>query len=111
MGSVRFVLQVLPFLKAIGQLIKAADGRRTIYLWSLPIYIVASPIVGLSTNIYQLTLFRGIQSFGVCSFINVGAGTVMGVFEPEKRGFAFGMFAAVSTSYIPFGFRCRIDVW
>lgn len=68
-------------------------GRKTLYLVSLIIYIVANILLAaVPANIGALFFLRILQAFGVSSVMSVGAGTVADVVEPKNRAKAISYF-------------------
>ncbi|RYZ26169.1 MAG: DHA2 family efflux MFS transporter permease subunit [Chitinophagaceae bacterium] len=70
-------------------------GRRKLYLIGIIIFLVASTLCGLSQNMTQLILFRGLQGIGggammVNSFAIIGE-----VFPPAERGKYQGLIGSV----------------
>ncbi|KAL0094622.1 major facilitator superfamily domain-containing protein [Phycomyces blakesleeanus] len=65
--------------------------RRTLYLSSLIVFIVASVGCGLSGNVWVLVVLRCIQSVGTSVTNSVGAGTVSDCWEVTERGSAFSI--------------------
>lgn len=68
-------------------------GRKTIYLVSLAIFIIASLLLAvLPTNLAALFVLRILQAFGACGVTSIGAGTVADVTEPKHRASALSIF-------------------
>lgn len=72
------------------------DGRRPIYLASLPCLCIGSLGVASSHSVPTLMAWRVFQAFGTSSGISVGAGVIGDIYKVEERGAAIGMFFAVS---------------
>ncbi len=72
-----------------------ADGRRPVYLCSLPILIVGSIGVALAQNIPSLLFWRFLQSLGAAPAQVVGAGVTGDIYRLEERGRAMGIFFGV----------------
>ncbi|KAI8799813.1 dityrosine transporter A [Cladochytrium replicatum] len=72
----------------------AADlfGRRTIYIASLPIFIVSSIALAFTQSYPTLLVFRIFQGVGAAAVQSVGAGTIADLFPPLERGRAMSMF-------------------
>ncbi|KAF0445905.1 MFS general substrate transporter [Gigaspora margarita] len=68
------------------------ETRRRVYLMSLIIYVVASAVCAISSNIWQLLVMRIFQAFGGSAATSIGAGTISDVFIPTERGRAYGCF-------------------
>lgn len=71
------------------------DGRRPVYLVSMPILIFGSCGVVASRNINELYWWRVVQAFGSGGGISVGAGVIADIYKLEERGKAMGIFLAV----------------
>ena len=74
------------------------DGRRPIYLYSLPFLAIGSIGVGTATSVPQLMIARVIQSIGSSAGMSVGSGIIGDIFRLEERGFAMGIYFSVSRS-------------
>ncbi|MDF2569979.1 MAG: drug resistance transporter, EmrB/QacA subfamily, partial [Sporomusa sp.] len=67
---------------------KLADlyGRRIIYVAGIVIFIFGSALCGLSTNMTQLIVFRGVQGIGGGIMMPLAMTIVGDIFPPEERG-------------------------
>jgi MFS family permease len=72
------------------------DGRRRVYLISLPISIIGSLGVAAAKNMPELLFWRIWQCAGASPGLAVGAAVIGDVFKLEERGTAMGFFLAVS---------------
>lgn len=70
-------------------------GRKTILLIGIIIFIISSILCGLSTNILELILFRGIQGIGGGILISLPFIVVGEIFNPRERGKYMGILASV----------------
>src|SRR3954451_2950243 len=59
------------------------------------IFLVGSALFGLSQNIAQLIIFRGIQGVGAGSLFPVALAVIGDLFSPAERGKYQGLFGAV----------------
>lgn len=73
------------------------DGRRPIYLFYFPLFIIGSFAVASSCTINQLIVWRFVQAFGTSPGVSVGAGVIGDIYKLEERGGAMGVFFAVSS--------------
>lgn len=73
-----------------------SDGRKAIYLWTLPIFIVGSIGVTFADGILSLFAWRFLQSMGSSPAGVVGTGIIGDIFKVEERGRAMCVFFAVS---------------
>jgi EmrB/QacA subfamily drug resistance transporter len=70
-------------------------GRRPVILAAIVIFLVASALAGLSQNMLQLILFRGLQGLGGGGLISLAFTVVSDVVSPRERGKYQGFFGAV----------------
>ena len=70
-------------------------GRRPIFIWALSLFIVASLLCGLSQEMWQFILFRGLQGLGGGAVFPVALAVVADLYEPAERGKYLGLFGAV----------------
>jgi MFS family permease len=71
------------------------DGRRPLYLTSLPFLIFGSIGVAAALNVPSLLFWRFIQSVGAAPAMVVGAGVCGDIYKLEERGRAMGVFFGV----------------
>lgn len=67
-------------------------GRRSIYLISFFLFIIACILCAVSTNIAMLITFRVMAGGCAASVQAVGAGTIADVWESKERGRAMSLF-------------------
>lgn len=72
------------------------DGRRPIYLYSLPTLCIGSIGVATSTSVAQLLSWRVVQAIGCSSGMSVGAAVAGDLYALEERGQAMGIFYGAS---------------
>ncbi|KAF5349687.1 hypothetical protein D9756_008816 [Leucocoprinus leucothites] len=81
---------------ALGSLIGSAYatfyGRRSAYLYSLPVMIIGSLGVGWAQNVDQLLIFRFLQAMGASPGTSVGFGVIGDIYRLEERGRAMGSY-------------------
>jgi len=77
---------------AITLTFSSLDGRKSVYLFSLPLLVIGSIGVGLATTIQPLMVWRFLQTMGGAPGLSVGAGVVGDIFRLEERGSAMGVF-------------------
>jgi MFS transporter, DHA2 family, multidrug resistance protein len=75
--------------------LSAVLGRRTLYLYSVALFTVASGFCGLSTTFGQLIFFRVIQGLGGGALLPVAQAIISETFPPEEQGQAMGMFGLI----------------
>lgn len=70
-------------------------GRRILYVIGIAIFMIGSMLCGISQNIWELIIFRGLQGIGG-GIITPLVMTIVGdIFPPEKRGTWQGMMGAI----------------
>lgn len=74
------------------------DGRRRIYLLSLPLACVGAIGVFFSKTIVHLFISRAIQALGASSLMSQGAATISDIYRVEERGAAMGVYFGVRVS-------------
>ncbi|KAK4688268.1 ABC-2 type transport system permease protein, partial [Tremellales sp. Uapishka_1] len=67
-------------------------GRRAVYLASMPIMVVASIGVAVSTDVGQLLGTRILQGIGSSCSLAVGAGSIGDIYRPTERATAMSWF-------------------
>jgi len=76
-------------------------GRKGFFQLAIAIFLVGSALSGLSQNMLELILFRGLQGLGGGGLI-VGAQAIIGdVVSPRERGKYQGIFGAISSRSSP----------
>jgi EmrB/QacA subfamily drug resistance transporter len=80
-------------------------GRRPILLGAVALFIGASVGAGLSQEMWQFLLFRGLQGLGGGAVFPVALAVVADIFTPVERGKWLGLFGAV------FGFSSVLGPW
>ncbi|ASW53306.1 MDR family MFS transporter [Plantactinospora sp. KBS50] len=76
---------------------KMADlyGRRPVFLFSIGAFLVGSLLAGLSQNMTQLIVTRGIQGLGAGGLMTLAFTIISDVVPPRERGRYQGLFGAV----------------
>jgi EmrB/QacA subfamily drug resistance transporter len=70
-------------------------GRKIMLVIGISIFLVGSALCGLSQEMWQLILFRGIQGVGAGSLFPIALAVIGDLFTPAERGKYQGLFAAV----------------
>ena len=70
-------------------------GRRPIFIWAVIVFLVASVLAGLSQEMWQFILFRGLQGLGGGAVFPVALAVVADLYTPSERGKYLGLFGAV----------------
>jgi EmrB/QacA subfamily drug resistance transporter len=70
-------------------------GRRPIILWAVALFVVGSVLSGLSQDMTQFIIFRGLQGLGGGAVFPVALAVVADLYTPADRGKYLGFFGAV----------------
>ena len=70
-------------------------GRKPLLLAGVGLFLTGSALAGLSQNIEQLIIFRGIQGLGAGALFPIALATIGDLFSPQERGRYQGLFGAV----------------
>jgi multidrug resistance protein len=70
-------------------------GRRPILLGAVVLFLAASVGAGLSQEMWQFLLFRGLQGLGGGAVFPVALAVVADIYTPVERGKYLGLFGAV----------------
>ena len=70
-------------------------GRRPIFIFAVSIFVIASVLAGLSQEMWQFILFRGLQGLGGGAVFPVALAVVADLYTPAERGKYLGLFGAV----------------
>ena len=70
-------------------------GRRPIVIFAVSLFLVSSVMSGLSQQMWQLILFRGLQGLGGGALFPVSLAVVADLYTPAERGKYLGLFGAV----------------
>lgn len=70
-------------------------GRKRIFQSAIVIFLLGSALSGLSQNMYQLIIFRGVQGVGAGGLMTLAMAIIGDVIAPRERGRYQGYFGAV----------------
>ncbi|HUP82868.1 MAG TPA: MDR family MFS transporter [Candidatus Limnocylindria bacterium] len=70
-------------------------GRKNLLIFGVGLFLLGSALSGLSGDIYQLILFRGIQGLGAGAIFPIALAVIGDLFTPRERGRYQGLFGAV----------------
>jgi EmrB/QacA subfamily drug resistance transporter len=70
-------------------------GRRPMIMIGIGLFLVGSALSGLSQEMWQLILFRGIQGLGAGALFPIALAVIGDLFTPAERGKYQGLFGAV----------------
>ena len=70
-------------------------GRRNLLMVGIGLFLIGSFLSGLSQDMLQLILFRGIQGLGAGALFPIALAVIGDLFTPQERGKYQGLFGAV----------------
>ena len=70
-------------------------GRKPLLLTGVGLFLIGSALAGLSQNIEQLIIFRGIQGLGAGALFPIALATIGDLYSAKERGRYQGLFGAV----------------
>ncbi len=70
-------------------------GRKPLLIFGITVFLIGSALSGLSQEMWQLILFRGIQGIGAGSLFPISLAVIGDLFSPAERGKYQGLFGAV----------------
>src|SRR6266513_4790930 len=70
-------------------------GRRPIVIFAVGLFLISSALAGLSQEMWQLILFRGLQGLGGGAVFPVALAVVADLYTPAERGKYLGLFGAM----------------
>ncbi len=70
-------------------------GRKPLLVIGITVFLAGSALSGLSSTMWQLILFRGIQGLGAGSLFPIALAVIGDLFTPAERGKYQGLFGAV----------------
>ncbi|CAI7576462.1 unnamed protein product [Penicillium pancosmium] len=70
-------------------------GRRSVFIGTFLVYILANILLGVSTNYGELMAFRALQAAGSSATISIGAGVIGDITTSAERGSLVGIFGGV----------------
>ena len=70
-------------------------GRRPIFLFGIGVFMVGSLLAGLTSEMWQFVLARGIQGLGAGALFPIAMATIADLFTLKERGRYQGLFGAV----------------
>lgn len=73
-----------------------SDGRRPVYLFSLPFLCIGSIGVARSNAVPELLFWRFMQAFGASCGWSLGASVIGDLYKVEERGTAMGVFYSMA---------------
>jgi EmrB/QacA subfamily drug resistance transporter len=70
-------------------------GRKPIFMAGITLFLIGSALSGLSQEMWQLVLFRGIQGLGAGALFPIALAVIGDLFTPAERGKYQGFFGLV----------------
>ncbi|MBA2720344.1 MAG: MFS transporter [Chloroflexi bacterium] len=70
-------------------------GRRPIVIFAVGLFLIASALCGLSHEMWQFILFRGLQGLGGGAIFPTALAVIADLYTPAERGKYLGLFGAV----------------
>ena len=70
-------------------------GRKPFFMGGIAVFMVGSALAGLSQDMTQLIIFRGLQGFGAGAITACAFAIIGDIFAPLERGRYMGLFSAV----------------
>jgi EmrB/QacA subfamily drug resistance transporter len=70
-------------------------GRRPIVIFAVSLFLISSALCGLSQEMWQFILFRGLQGLGGGAVFPIALAVVADLYTPAERGKYLGLFGAV----------------
>lgn len=73
-------------------------GRKTLFIWSLVGFIVASMLCGLAVNLVQIVLFRVLQGIAGASMMPISQAALLDMWPVEKTSQVMALWSAIITA-------------
>ena len=70
-------------------------GRKPILIFGIGLFLAGSALAGLSQEMWQLVLFRGVQGLGAGALFPIALAVIGDLFTPAERGKYQGLFGLV----------------
>ncbi len=86
----------LPMLEWLEKL----TGLKSMYIAGIFLFTFSSYLCGISTELYQMILFRSVQGFAEALIMVSAQAILFSMYPEEKRGFAMGLFG-LGVSFAP----------
>src|SRR5207247_3867611 len=73
-------------------------GRKPLFIFAIVVFLIGSALCGLSQNMTQLVVFRGVQGLGAGGLFPLALAVVGSIVPPRDRGRYQGLIGAVFAS-------------
>ncbi|MEO5964346.1 MAG: MFS transporter, partial [Candidatus Limnocylindrales bacterium] len=70
-------------------------GRKPLLMIGITLFLIGSVLSGISQNMTQLIIFRGVQGLGAGALFPISLAVIGDLFSPAERGKYQGLFGAV----------------
>ncbi|MCJ7712467.1 MAG: MFS transporter [Chloroflexi bacterium] len=70
-------------------------GRKPLLIFGITVFLIGSALSGLSQDMTQLIIFRGVQGLGAGALFPISLAVIGDLFTPAERGKYQGLFGAV----------------
>ena len=70
-------------------------GRRPLFMIGVVVFLLGSILSGLSQDMWQLIVFRGLQGLGAGALFPISLAIIADIFAPSERGKYQGFFGAI----------------
>jgi EmrB/QacA subfamily drug resistance transporter len=70
-------------------------GRRPVFLFGISVFMIGSALSGLTSEMWQFVLARGVQGLGAGALFPIAMATIADLFTFQERGRYQGLFGAV----------------
>lgn len=70
-------------------------GRRPIFIWAVSLFLVSSVLAGISQEMWQFILARGLQGLAGGAVFPIALAVIADLYEPEERAKYGALFGAV----------------
>ncbi len=87
---------VLPLLEWLDKVV----GLKAMYIAGVALFTLASYLCGVSTELYQMILFRSVQGFAEALIIVSAQAILFSIYPPDRKGVAMGIFG-LGASFAP----------
>ncbi len=75
-------------------------GLKAMYVFGIALFALSSYLCGISTELYQMVVFRSIQGFAEALIIVSAQAILFTIYPPEQKGVAMGVFG-LGASFAP----------
>ncbi|MDE2405835.1 MAG: multidrug efflux MFS transporter [Sphingomonadales bacterium] len=73
-------------------------GRKTLFLWSLALFVLASMLCGLAVNLTQIVLFRVLQGLAGASMMPLSQAALLDMWPRDKTAQVMAVWSSIVTA-------------